>query len=113
LHPDYLLTFDSPVERMFWDAHRDALLKPLAGLMPQVAHGRYRIDFAVEKTQFGIEIDGLAWHNQDSFIRDRNRQRALEKDGWRIARFAAKEVMDDAAKCVHEAAEQAAALVSA
>lgn len=53
--------------------------------------------------KFGVEIDGLAYHNgQDSFMRDRARQRALEADGWRIIRFAAKEVLNDPQKCFEE-----------
>jgi very-short-patch-repair endonuclease len=70
----------------------------------------YRLDFAIPDKRFGIEVDGLAYHNgQESFIKDRKRQRQLEHDGWRIIRFAAKEVMEDAHGCIVEAARLAGA----
>jgi hypothetical protein len=106
--------FDSEVERQFWDAYIQAVDfhtyggESLAGLLPQYKFGSYRLDFAIPDIKFAIEIDGLAYHNgQDSFMRDRKRQRDLEADGWRVIRFAAKEVMNDAWQCVMESAEQA------
>lgn len=106
--------FDSQVEVDFWTAYRALRPWPLRGLLPNQSCGAYRIDFAINRRKFGIEIDGLAYHNgQESFMRDRRRQRDLEMDGWRIVRFAAKEVMNDATGCVREAAEQAEALVIA
>ena len=104
--------FDSPVERQFWDAHATAG-RPIAHLTtqhPVSANGKnYRLDFAIPPKKLAIEVDGLAFHNgQASFIKDRNRQRDLEMEGWRVLRFAAKEVMNDAAACVRQAASWAA-----
>lgn len=101
--------FESEPERMFWEAN-DRLGRPLCGLTAQHVVGRYRLDFALVDAKRAIEVDGLAWHNgQASFINDRERQRKLEMDGWRVLRFAAKEVMDDADACVRQAAEWASA----
>lgn len=100
------VTFDSPVEKQFWDVAQLLALHELNGLTPQHQVGKYRIDFAIPQKKFGIEVDGLAYHNgQDSFIADRRRQRDLEAQGWRIIRFAAKEVMDDATTCVKQAGQ--------
>jgi very-short-patch-repair endonuclease len=100
--------FDSPVEEMFWKAAREARMVGLHGLVPQVVVGKYRLDFAIADIQFGIEIDGMAYHNgQESFMRDRKRQRELEAQGWSIVRYAAKEVMEDAAACVRDAVDHA------
>jgi very-short-patch-repair endonuclease len=104
--------FDSEVERLFWEAHMYAG-RPIGDLTPQyetTANGRnYRLDFYSPSRKRAIEVDGLAYHNgQDSFIRDRNRQRDLEMAGVRVLRFAAKEVMRDAADCVRQAAQWAA-----
>lgn len=106
-------TFDSEVERQFWDAHT-ALGRPIPDLVPQyevTANGKnYRLDFYSPSRRKAIEVDGLAFHNgQESFIRDRNRQRDLEMSGTGVLRFAAKEVMNDAAACVRQAAQWAAA----
>lgn len=64
------------------------------------SYGKYRLDISSECVRRCVEIDGLAYHNgQESFIRDRARQRALESDGWRVLRFAAKEVFDNPQQC--------------
>lgn len=102
------------VERMFWDANKQQGRK-MADLVPQHevnANGKnYRLDFYVPSKKCAIEVDGLAYHNgQASFIKDRNRQRDLEMCGIRVMRFAAKEIMDDAHKCVRQAAEWAASV---
>lgn len=60
----------------------------------------YILDFADPGLMVAIEVDGLAYHNgQDSFTADRRRQRRLEGDGWRVVRFAAREVTDDPHGC--------------
>jgi len=86
-------------------------LRGIVAQRPVTANGHsYRLDFALPDAERAIEIDGLAYHNgQESFIRDRNRQRDLEMEGWRVLRFAAKEVMQDAKACVRQAAKWAAA----
>lgn len=67
----------------------------------EVMGGRYRIDFADIHTLIGVEIDGYAYHSdKDTFVNDRQRQRALEQDGWRLIRFAGVEVHHDAAGSV-------------
>jgi very-short-patch-repair endonuclease len=98
---------DSIAERKFWTACRQSGLFMLTLLVPQyeVKTDRYcyRLDFALTMHKVGVEIDGMAYHSEQStFINDRRRQRALECDGWRIVRFAAKEVLDDPDRCVRE-----------
>lgn len=100
---------DSPAETVFWEAYRKAIPAGLAGLVAQYTVGRYRLDFAIPERKLGIEIDGLQYHSsQESIIKDRRRQRDLEQQGWRIVRFAAKEVFDNADDCVRQAARWAA-----
>lgn len=97
---------ESAPEQMYWQAWSNFAASHdnyFDALCPQVAVGKYRLDFGNPDIKFGVEIDGLAYHNgQDSFMRDRARQRALEADGWRIIRFAAKEVLNDPQKCFEE-----------
>jgi very-short-patch-repair endonuclease len=100
------------VELMFWDAWNDQGYGPEWELTPQhpiTADGKnYRPDFYLASKNCCIEIDGLEWHNgQKSIMADRRRQRDLEMSDMRVLRFAAKEVMDDAIKCVKQAAKWA------
>lgn len=71
---------------------------------------RYRIDFAVPSHRFGIELDGHATHSSTTAIaHDRQRQRALERQGWTICRFGGQEVYQNARACVWEAKVQLSA----
>lgn len=61
---------------------------------PQFMVGPYRLDFAFPKVRLAVEIDGIEFHgNQSAFMSDRKRTRFLESQGWRVMRFAAKEVL--------------------
>jgi len=92
---------DSRIEKVFWDSWNESSSK--YSLTTQHKVGGFRLDFAVPLSKYGVEIDGLAYHNgQESFINDRKRQRKLESQGWRIVRFAAKEVMADPIGCILE-----------
>lgn len=102
----------SPVEELFWKAHQAKRLPPLDGLIREMAvlGGKYRLDFALPDKQVGIEIDGYKYHGEgqnqshDQFTKDRGRWREIERDGWRLCRFAGREVYQDADWCVNEAA---------
>jgi very-short-patch-repair endonuclease len=100
----------SPVERMFWDACQE--IRPdlaARGILVRQwrvrAEGRtFYLDFAVPSVRAGIEIDGHATHSSPAAIaRDRQRQRILERAGWRIIRFGGSEVYHDARLCAEEA----------
>jgi hypothetical protein len=72
---------------------------------PQFVVGPYRIDFAFPKVRLAVEIDGIEFHgNQNAFVADRKRTRYLESQGWRVMRFAAKEVLNEdlCNDCVNE-----------
>jgi len=74
-------------------------------VIPQVKVGEYRIDMVVEghnDMRLAIECDGDRYHGADRWESDMNRQRILERVGWRFWRsFAStfvrnrKEVIDD------------------
>lgn len=98
---------DSPIEVAFWEAYLSILPAELFGLETQCSalDGRYRIDFALPEKKIGIELDGYAWHSsREAFTKDRERQRNLELNGWRIIRFSGSEIKNDAAACVRQAA---------
>ncbi|MER5424086.1 DUF559 domain-containing protein [Streptosporangium roseum] len=97
----------SPIESSFWKAHKRQKQPALCDLVCQhpVLGGRYRIDFAIPDKKIGIELDGYTWHSsKEAFTKDRQRQRELEADGWRIIRFSGAEVNQDVDACVQQAA---------
>lgn len=55
---------------------------------PQVKVGKYRIDLVVEgiKNRLAVECDGDRWHGVDKWEEDMDRQRILERAGWRFWR---------------------------
>jgi len=96
-------SFDSPIEELFyfeWYARRRRI-----DLVYQheVLGGKYRLDFAYLPAQIAIELDGYEWHStREQFTRDRQRQRELERYGWRFIRFSGQEILENVAKCVDE-----------
>jgi very-short-patch-repair endonuclease len=57
-------------------------------VIPQVEVAGYRIDLVVEgsKGKIAVECDGDQWHGPDRFDYDMNRQRILERCGWKFWR---------------------------
>lgn len=58
-------------------------------VLPQVKTGAYRIDMVVEgagDARLAIECDGDEFHGPDRWAHDMNRQRILERAGWRFWR---------------------------
>ena len=58
-------------------------------VLPQVKTGAYRIDMVVEgagDARLAIECDGDEFHGPDRWQHDMNRQRILERAGWRFWR---------------------------
>ncbi|WP_152667942.1 DUF559 domain-containing protein, partial [Aneurinibacillus tyrosinisolvens] len=55
---------------------------------PQVKVGRYQIDLVVEglKNRLAVECDGDRWHGIDKWEEDMERQRILERAGWKFWR---------------------------
>ncbi len=98
----------SPIEESFWQAYLTWMPHGLEGLKVQVPAlgGKYRIDFGLPDQKVGIELDGYTWHSSPkAFTSDRERQRELELDGWRIIRFSGAEIKNDAARCVLDLGE--------
>jgi very-short-patch-repair endonuclease len=58
-------------------------------ILPQVSAGGYRIDLVVEGTagrRLAVECDGDHYHGPDVWMDDLQRQRTLERAGWRFWR---------------------------
>ena len=75
---------------------------------PQYGVGRYRIDFAVrsrtDRSRFAlaVECDGASYHSQPTAReRDRLRQTALERRGWRFHRIWSTDWFNDPDRCIN------------
>jgi very-short-patch-repair endonuclease len=93
----------SPIEKIFWDAHRKLRLPELEGMVFQHKAGPYWMDFALPDRLIGIELDGFRNHsNTEDLARDHIRQRWLGGLKWYIVRFGGKEITQDAEARVKE-----------
>lgn len=73
----------------------DAVLSEVEGLIPG---RRYRADIVIPSARLVIEFDGFQYHRSKSaFQKDRERQNAFVRHGWRVLRFFNKQVLDDLA----------------
>jgi very-short-patch-repair endonuclease len=80
----------SKAERIYWEllrAHR------MSGIKFRRQHpiGRYFADFACVSRKLVIEIDGD--HHADQVEADARRTADMKREGWRVIRFAANEVV--------------------
>jgi very-short-patch-repair endonuclease len=59
---------------------------------------KFRLDVAFPDAKLCVELDGWEWHgkHKSDFHRDRERQNLLTLNGWRILRFTAKQVNNNA-----------------
>jgi hypothetical protein len=113
--------------RKFCDSElKDAFLEPQ---YKDKSTGKYRIDFMIDFVQeaysedagrgleyhnivlqteppkLGVEIDSHEWHERtkQQAQYDKERERFLISNGWKILRFTGSEVYNNPAKCVEEA----------
>lgn len=115
----------SPPEQLFFWVWRS--LEADYYLAPQYPIGRYRADFHVSAIdhftnhavrfpfeclqllgsklpRYAIEIDGFEWHDKtpEQAESDRRRERDIQRAGYTVIRFAAREVLRDPYPCVKE-----------
>ena len=96
--PDQLIMLCQSDAEMHFLAAAYAVCPEIVG---QFRVDGYRADFAIPERGLLIEIDGRHWHTDaKAFAHDRKRDRRLGGSGWRILRFAASEVYQDAGACV-------------
>ncbi len=82
-------------------------------LRPQVEVGAYRIDFVIEgaaDARLAIELDGDAYHGPDRWLEDYNRQKALERVGWKFWRCWGSAWTRDREACLADLFERLQAL---
>ncbi|MHC4402006.1 MAG: AAA domain-containing protein [Planctomycetota bacterium] len=72
---------------------------------PQVAVGEFRIDLVIdgeEDRRLAVELDGDRYHGPDRWFDDWNRQKILERVGWRFWRCWASSFALDPDACMDE-----------
>ncbi len=97
---------ESPAEEAFLRGLNEVGAKDFTQQHPVKS---YRLDFAFPDALVGIEVDGHKWHDKtpEQAERDKRRDREIQLAGWRVARFAAREVFRDAAGCARQAMQLA------
>ena len=91
---------ESPIEQSFWQAGYPRFGEEL---VPQYQIGSYRVDFAIPSKMIAIELDGHDYHKtKTQRTNDAQRERFLERQGWRVIRFTGTEVYRDIDKCFQE-----------
>ncbi len=84
-----------------------ALLRLGYRLLPQYEVAGYRIDFVIEgeESRLALECDGDAWHGPERYEYDLQRQRQLERAGWRFVRLRASEFYADRSQAIQRIVE--------
>jgi very-short-patch-repair endonuclease len=59
-----------------------------------------RVDFCFRSARLVVEVDGARWHQDVQ--RDRRRDNALARLGWRVMRFTWADVVHDSTRVVRE-----------
>ena len=84
----------TPHERILWRALKEI---PLEGshFRRQTPIGPYIVDFFCPAKRLVIELDGGHHNEEDTAARDLERQRWLEREGYRVIRFWNSEITAD------------------
>ena len=93
--------FESPWERVFFDALKNAGISSY----PQYRFHQYKLDLAIPDKMIDIEIDGEYYHQNLDGSRvhsDLKRDTHLTTRGWHVKRFWVYELQSDLDRCVRE-----------
>ena len=122
---DMISLCESPLEKLFliewyyqnYNFYSDGDLKDYL-IVPQYKINNYRIDFFIcldngvidpyryKENCLIIEIDSYLWHGEEpeQFAKEKERERELQKEGYKLMRFSGREIYRDVEKCVNEVA---------
>lgn len=84
----------TPHERILWRALKDLQIEG-SHFRRQAPIGPYIVDFFCAAKRLIIELDGGHHNEDDTAARDRDRQRWLENEGYRVVRFWNFEIATD------------------
>ncbi len=107
--PDLSHLCESPIEVMFYDACAASDFEfpeeksLFSTLRPQYKIGPFRADFAVVEHRIVIELDGHEYHKtKEQRTSDADRERMIDKVGWKVIRFTGSEIWKNARECVDD-----------
>jgi very-short-patch-repair endonuclease len=93
---------ESPIEKQFFKVAR----KFIPDIKPQEWVGKYRVDFLINDKKVVVELDGHEYHKtKNQRTGDAERQRYLQKNGYKVVRFTGTEIHKDVGGCVTEVME--------
>ena len=109
-HPQRIL-FDACQQRFPGWVESGRLCSEYKGAVPG---RRFVLDVAFPEYRLAEEVDGWQYHGKrkTDFQRDRLRDRALTRQGWRVLRYFYAEIVEDAAGLADEVAEVIALIES-
>jgi len=122
---------DSPIEKLFlieWEYQAEKEMYQPEGfprlyIYPQFQINNFIIDFAIiyiteddnlknHRSNFSevkdkillVEIDSYLWHGAEpeQFAKEKERERCLQKEGYKLMRFSGREIYRDVKNCVKE-----------
>lgn len=100
--PEFLKTnYDKTIYTPIEHEMKDALEKENIPYRPQVKLGRFYVDFLIEleNEKIIVECDGREYHNP---YRDRERDKELGKEGYRILHFTGSEIYNGIDSCIQK-----------
>lgn len=93
----------SPLEKSFWKKLQTLKIQGWQLQYPIQVNGHaYNVDFAHPLYKIVIEVDGYAYHsrNREDFVKERERWRLIQSQGWKIIPFAGSEIKFSVQKCL-------------
>ncbi len=94
---------ESPIEEKFYDTATRLGLQLSPQFEIRSGGHAFRADFAIPSKRIAIEIDGHEYHKtKEQRTNDAQRERAMQREGWKVIRFTGSEVFKNCEKCVRE-----------
>ncbi|MCX5817361.1 MAG: DUF559 domain-containing protein [Proteobacteria bacterium] len=105
----YSFSPSSPIEKLMEDGLKSAGLLWLPQYQAHDNHHKYKIDFVIKTAKgpsLAIECDGLEFHAKaNAYIKDRIRDRYLQRHGFYVMRFSSVEIFNNLPECLKEVDE--------
>lgn len=99
----------SPIEIIMGEALMDAGIITIPQYQAFDNNHKYKIDYIIDTNngpKIAVECDGLQFHARSStYIKDRIRDRYLQKNGFYIMRFSSVEIFNNIQGCIKEVDE--------
>ncbi len=94
----------SPVQEALWAAVSARWPHAVEDYNKAIPGRKFEIDIAFVDERVALEVDGWQFHGKflTDFKRDREKDKLLTLEGWRILRFTAEEIRMDINACLEQ-----------